>query len=275
MSDHSTISIQLQPVSTEQSDILISELSDIGYYAFEEEEGALIAYIAGKDFEYDQLKNILPGNVFFEKKVIEEQNWNSQWESDFQPVIVNDFAAVRAEFHEPIKGVKHDLLITPKMSFGTGHHATTFMMIELMEKIGFENKKVLDFGTGTGVLAILAEKLGASEIIAIDMDEWSINNTIENIAANGCNRIHVEQKDDLSGIEKVDVILANINLNVITDSCEKMVKIINHDGLILTSGFLQSDQNKMLQIFSDRGFDPVKTISKDIWSSILFKRKVN
>ena len=272
MSNHLTFSIKIQPVSNDQSDILIAQLSDISYYAFEEEPDVLIAYINEADFDEEKLKDCLPGFVSFEKEGIAEQNWNSKWESDFQPVIVNDFAAVRANFHEAVKHVKHDLIITPKMSFGTGHHATTFMMIQLMENIDFTNKSVLDFGTGTGVLAILAEKLGAEDILAIDIDEWSINNTIENVAANHCSQIHVEQKDDLSGIGDMDIILANINLNVLTASCEQMSSITKKEGLILTSGFLKTDENRMEKIFTQQEFVVLNKTIRDNWSSILFKK---
>lgn len=273
MSNLFTTSIHLSPVSKDQSDLLISQLSDIGFYAFEEEANVLIAYIKSADFDEDRLKEYLPQRVSFEKKMIAEQNWNSQWESDFQPVIVNDFAAVRASFHHAVKDVRYDLIITPKMSFGTGHHATTFMMIQLMEIIDFTNKIVLDFGTGTGVLAILAEKLGAGDILAIDMDEWSINNTIENIEANQCERIHVEQKNNLNGIKAVDIILANINLNVLAESCDEMTFITRTNGLILTSGFLHADEEKMENIFSKKGFTLINKIRMDNWSSILFKKE--
>lgn len=272
MSNHLTISITIQPVSNEQSGILIAQLSEIGYYAFEEELNILIAYIKEEDFDENQLKEYLPEFVSFEKEMIADQNWNSKWESGYQPVFVNDFAAVRANFHEPAKHVKYDLLITPKMSFGTGHHATTFMMIQLMEQIDFKNKRVLDYGTGTGVLAILAEKLGADEIVAIDMDEWSINNTIENIAANQCHRIQAELRNNLSGISEVDIILANINLNVLTESCGQMASIVKKEGLILTSGFLQTDETRMTEIFSEKGFVEVIKTGRNNWSSILFKK---
>ena len=127
---------------------------------------------------------MLPENTIYKYSIIEDKNWNEEWESQLQPVTINNFAGIRASFHEPLKNVEHEIIITPKMSFGTGHHATTFLMVEQMEKINFKNKTVLDFGTGTGILAILAEKLGAASVLAIDYDEWSINNALENIEAN-------------------------------------------------------------------------------------------
>ena len=130
-----------------------------------------------------------------------------EWESQLQPVTINNFAGIRASFHKPLENVEHEIIITPKMSFGTGHHATTFLMIELMQKINFKNKKVLDFGTGTGILAILAEKLGAASVLAIDYDEWSINNASENIEANNCKRIITEQRNNIIGISALILLL--------------------------------------------------------------------
>ena len=134
-----------------------------------------------EDFHKVNLNAILPKNAIYKYSIIEDRNWNEEWESQLDPVVINNFVGIRASFNKPIKNVEHEIIITPKMSFGTGHHATTFLMIGLMKKINFKNKKVLDFGTGTGMLAILAEKLGATSVLAIDYDEWSINNALENI----------------------------------------------------------------------------------------------
>ena len=185
--------------STEESELLIADLSEINFYAFEQDENTLFAYIKEADFDEGKLTEIL-GEKNYEKAIIKDENWNQRWESDFHPVMVNNFAVIRADFHEPVPDVKYELIITPKMSFGTGHHATTFLMVAMMEKIDFKDKTVLDFGTGTGVLAILAEKLGASKVLAIDCDEWSINNTLENIEANNCKKISVEKRNDLEGL---------------------------------------------------------------------------
>ena len=137
----------------------------------------------------------------------------SSGKARFEPVVINNFVAIRPSFHIAINNVTHDLIITPKMSFGTGHHATTHLMIELMEIIDFKNKTVVDFGTGTGVLAILAEKCGASKIVGVDYDEWSIRNANENVEANDCHKIILMTTKNLSGIDVADIVLANINLN--------------------------------------------------------------
>jgi len=264
--------IEIQALSKEESNILIADLSEINFYAFEEEENGLIAYIKEEDFNEEKLKTVLKNELTFTKTLIKEENWNEQWESGFEPVIIRDFAAIRAMFHKPVKNVKYDLIITPKMSFGTGHHATTFLMIGLMGKISFKNKTVIDFGTGTGVLAILAEKLGASKVIAIDYDEWSINNAMENIEANNCHHIFLEKRDDLTDISAADILMANINLNVLTKVSSSINAFLKPGSLLLTSGFLIKDQSAMEKVFNENNFTTLFVIRKDGWMAILFEK---
>ena len=169
------IQIEFQQITSVQSDILLAQLSSIGFEGFEEEENLLRAFIPSENFDEVLLKEITSfNNLSYTQSRIEETNWNAVWESNFDPVIVDDFVSIRADFHEPIKLVEHEIVITPKMSFGTGHHATTYMMIQQIREIDFTEKTVFDFGTGTGVLAILAEILGAEKIAAVDNDDWSI-----------------------------------------------------------------------------------------------------
>ena len=158
------------------------------------------------------------------------------------------------------------------MSFGTGHHATTFLMVQLMKAIDFENKSVLDFGTGTGVLAILAEKSGASKVLAVDYDEWSINNAIENLEANRSKIIVLEQRSELSGLAVVDIVLANINLNVLTEAAQSISNLLNSGGLLLTSGFLVKDEAAMESLFTGKQFVKKCVLNKDGWLSILFEK---
>jgi ribosomal protein L11 methyltransferase len=265
--------IQIETNSSDEAEMLIAELSGIHFYAFEQENNVLKAYVNEDDFNLEILKKTLPAAMSFTKNIIEEENWNQQWESGIHPVIVNDFVAVRPSFHEAIKNVKHDLVITPKMSFGTGHHATTFLMIELMETLDFTNKTVLDFGTGTAVLAILAEKCGASKVIAIDNDEWSINNAKENIAANNCNRITVKHQSDLSRIEPVDIVLANINLNVLKNHADSLSSILNHHSTLLVSGFLTTDENEIQKVFEEKKLVKKTVKQRSDWLAILFERQ--
>lgn len=247
------IQIEFQNISSEQSDLLVAELSMIGFDGFEEGENNLKAFILEENFNEDAVNRIVAAQkLSFTKSVIEETNWNAVWESNFQPVIVDDFVhgtpwvAIRADFHEPIKEVEHEIVITPKMSFGTGHHATTYMMVQQMRTIDFAGKTVFDFGTGTGVLAILAEKLGAAKVFAVDNDEWSITNAEENRQRNNCSRIILEKADDAKTGEQYDIILANINKNVILGNFSSLVRQLTPKGTLLLSGLLQDDEADIL-----------------------------
>ncbi len=231
---------------TEDKEILIALLADAGYEGFVEEPKLLKAYIPFKDFGAATLDNLVaPYNVSYTLEEIQQRNWNAEWEAGFEPVVINDFCGIRADFHAPVPGVQYDIVVTPKMSFGTGHHATTFMMVEAMQRLDMPGKSVLDFGTGTGILAILAEKMGANAIRAIDNDSWSIDNAGENIGRNNCRNIQLELAETLHGVEKYDVILANINKHVILQQLPLMVQHVANNGVILISGLLQSDDEDL------------------------------
>jgi len=235
------IKITITGIEQEAKDVLVATLSELGYEGFEELPQLLHAFIPENQFDENALKEVLQ-ELSFSKELIKEQNWNAAWEKDFQPVYVGDFCGIRASFHEPKEGVAYDIVITPKMSFGTGHHATTFMMVEWMEELSFKGKTVLDFGTGTGVLAILAEKLGASSVLAIDNDDWSIDNAKETIADNGCHKIALQQADHLAFEEKFDILLANINKNVLLLQMNTLQQHLTPGGVIIMSGLLAGDR---------------------------------
>lgn len=236
-------------------EMLIALLSTIGYEGFEQEDAALQAFIPEAQFDADALDQLLrdvPGlpepaaglpsaELPYSTTRLEERNWNEEWEKNFQPVQVEGFCAIRAHFHAPVPGVIHELVITPKMSFGTGHHATTYMMLQTMKDLDFQERRVLDFGTGTGVLAILAERLGAGQVLAIDNDDWSIDNASGNVAANHCTRITVRKSDSIPAGEPFDVILANINKHVIVSQLAVMGQQLAPEGVILLSGLLTTD----------------------------------
>lgn len=263
--------IRIASKSSEEAEIILADLSDIGFYAFEEENEALDAYINEADFDEETLKEILPSNTTFSKNIIEEKNWNALWEKAIEPVIVGNFVAVRPSFSKPINNVKFDLLITPKMSFGTGHHATTFLMIQLMEGLVFKNKTVVDFGTGTGVLAILAEKCGAAEVTAIDDDEWSIKNATENIEANNCKKIFLRQQSNLLDIAPADIVLCNINLNVLKSNSKAIKALLKPASFLLVSGFLQKDESAIEAVFAEKGIVKESSGLRAGWLAILFK----
>ena len=252
----------------EKQEILISELSDLGVQGFEQTENYLIAYFNENSFRSYELNDLLK-NYSFTSQVIEDRNWNEEWESNFQPVIVNNFCAIRAEFHSPPGNVEHDIIITPKMSFGTGHHATTYMMIEQMSEIDFKNKTIFDFGTGTGILSILSEKLGASKIEAVDIDDWSIANARENIEKNRCSRISVTLSSQIPD-EIFDIILANINRNILLTYIPRLCQSLRVDGYLLLSGLLTSDERDIMEACLNEKLKLVKIIERSTWISSLF-----
>ena len=263
------IQITFPDLVAEQKEILIAQLADAGYEGFEETANGLEAFINKKDFSKSLLNEItFKYQIHYSEKIIENINWNQVWESNFQPVTVNDFVSIRADFHEPVKNVIHEIIITPKMSFGTGHHATTYMMIEQMQKLDFANKTVFDFGTGTGVLAILAEKLGAKKITAVDNDDWSIENAIENIARNNCKKIAIKKAFDAVDENKSDIILANINRNVILENFQSLSHQLNHPGILLISGILEEDVDEILKAASVQRVKLDKKLIRNNWVSL-------
>jgi len=235
--------IEVTIQTTELQEILIALMGELGYEGFEQEELLLRAYVPEDRYDESALVELLRQyGLTYEQQRLAERNWNEEWEKNFEPVVVDKFCAIRAHFHAPVMQVEHDLVITPKMSFGTGHHATTFMMIRAMGELDFRGKRVLDFGTGTGVLAILAERLGAESVLAIDNDDWSIANAEENIETNGCKRVKVSKVDSLSAVdEQFDVLLANINKHVILAEMDAMGQHLAKGGVILLSGLLEDD----------------------------------
>lgn len=247
------LKITVPVASGDASDILMAQLLDIGFYSFEEVPGALVAYIEQPDFDESRLLEVLNNSADYTATEIDEQNWNEEWERSYQPVVLRDFAAVRASFQAPVTAVTHEIIITPKMSFGTGHHPTTLMMMDLMSTLRFQDETVIDFGTGTGVLAILAEKLGAVSVDAVDNDSWSIENALENVQANNCSRITVRQADDISESGMAGIILANINLSVLLHNAVALSEKVHTGGHLLVSGFLQADLQQINNAFVRAG----------------------
>jgi ribosomal protein L11 methyltransferase len=248
----------------------VAQLSELGFDGFEENENALIAYCAESMYNAQAINELLEGNYSYTKELIAKINWNEEWEKNFSPVVVDDFVGVRAHFHEPISGVLHEIVITPKMSFGTGHHATTHMMMQQMRGLDFTGKKVFDFGTGTGILAILAEMLGATEIYAIDNDEWSVENAAENISNNACTKIQLALNDNPVLLPQYDIILANINKNVILAFFDMLKTGLKPNGQLLVSGLLAEDENDIVLAANALGLKFVQIIQRDKWISLLF-----
>lgn len=232
--------------SGEQREVLVAWLESIGYEGFWEEDHALHAYIPTEEFDPGGLKVILDQMALPKEAVtiqdLVPQNWNQVWESNYPPVRVGDWCQIVTSFHEVLPGIAYTLHITPKMSFGTGHHATTRLMLQAIRGLNIEGSRVLDMGCGTGVLAILAARIGAASVVAIDIDPWSQENAIENKGINGCEHIEVL----LGGKEVLppkpfDVILANINRNVLLADMEAYVNHLLPGGTLLISGFHPED----------------------------------
>ncbi len=259
----------LQP---EQKEILIAQLADAGYDGFEEKDNSLDAFISKNNFDATLLNELsFKYQTAYTLEKIAETNWNQVWESNFEPVVVEDYVAVRADFHTPITTTEFEIVITPKMSFGTGHHATTYMMIELMRYIDFKGKSVLDFGTGTGILAILAEKSGARKIHAIDNDDWSIANAAENFKKNNCSKPVLIKASDASSEIKFDIILANINKNVILENFETLGQLLHPNGVLLLSGLLKSDQEEIFTAANRAGLAVKKELERNNWIGLQFE----
>ena len=228
------------------TEILIAQLANEGFESFVEQEDQLLAYVLKNDLQDVDLSAIqIIGNEEFNiswtVKEIEQQNWNATWEENFHPILINDRCGVRAPFHDP-QEVTYDIIIEPKMSFGTGHHETTAMMLQLLLDEPVAERRVLDMGCGTGVLAILADRLGAQSVDAIDVDPWCVENSIENCERNKCFNIQVQLGDSslLTG-RNYDIILANINRNVLLDDIPIYANCLKGNGVLLLSGFYLHD----------------------------------
>jgi len=257
----------------ESSEILIALFSTQPFEMFEEKEEGFDAFIpvfALNEEVESYVEELRKNHKFtYVKTLIPGQNWNSLWESSFEPVLAGDFCGIRADFHEPLQHVAHEIVINPKMAFGTGHHETTFMVIQHMQHIDFKGKNVLDYGCGTGVLSILASKLGAAEVDAVDIEEQSYLNTIDNAVANGISNVHtihgtLAEVPDRS----YDIILANINRNVILDSLPTLFGRLLPGGVLVTSGILLADEKIVADAQEMAGFNTDKVLKKNNWLSI-------
>jgi ribosomal protein L11 methyltransferase len=267
-----TVQIDIPVASAEKCEILTATLSEIDFYAFQENQNILSAYIKEEHFDEELLiSNLKDICNHYTKIIIPDTNWNQKWEDEFTPVVIQDFVAVRAAFHQPVKRVKHEIIITPKMSFGTGHHATTYLMLKQMKAIDFNNTKVLDFGTGSGILAIMAKKLGAKAVTAVDNDDWSITNVRENLNYNNCEEISLIKKDSVNNLGIFDIILTNINLNVITANIEGLTQASHASTILVLSGFLRSDFEKLVAVM-EKDFLCETLSQKDDWICIKLQR---
>ena len=233
---------------TPWSEILLAKLSQIEFDSFEENDTGLKAYIKrdfdDEEFVQEQIGEMEAAQITYEKQYIQQVNWNEEWEKNFQPISVDDRCYIRAEFHEEKPNIKYDIVIQPKMSFGTGHHETTHLLIEFILDTEFDDKVVLDMGTGTGILGILAKMRGAKSVDAIDIDEWSYENAIENAERNKVNiQIMKGGAESIPPSTEYDIILANINKNVLIEDMPFYVNQLKHGGTLFLSGLYNFDED--------------------------------
>jgi ribosomal protein L11 methyltransferase len=252
-------------------DLLVAELGELGFESFEEHTRGVKGYIDEGKFVQGSLDHVLgiAGSMVtksFKTSIIQSENWNKNWEKQFNPLAVDDLCYVRAPFHEKDDNFDLELIIHPQMSFGTGHHATTYLMIRQLFALDLKDKTVLDMGSGTGILAILAEIRGAKNIDAIDIDEWSFMNMPQNFELNSCKLIkHYQGGKELLKDQEYDVIIANINRNILLDQIQDYARVLVNDGHLLLSGFYEADIPKLLEAAQNVSFELINTDQRDKW----------
>ncbi len=262
----------------EISELLIAELVEIGYDSFLETDTGLDAYVEEALFSEDSLQKVVhkysgEQPVTYAFGLLENKNWNEEWEKNFPPVIIGEECIVRASFHTPEKEYKYDIVINPKMSFGTGHHETTSMMIAHQLETDHHDKTVMDAGSGTGILAILASKLKARLVDAFDIEDWAFENLKENAILNGCSTILISQADVLKAElreDQYDIILANINRNVLMDEMPEYVRRLKSGGKLILSGFYLEDIAMLETRAGTFGMKKTSLKEKNNWASLVF-----
>ena len=253
-------------------EILIAELSLLEFDLFEEKPNGLIAYIKSSEYSKNIFENVRIFNskefeIEFEVKKIKNKNWNEEWEKNYDPVEINERCTVRAPFHKSSKK-NYDIIIKPDMSFGTGHHETTRLMIDFLFEQNLENKKICDVGCGTGILSIIAEKIGANEIDAVDIEINCVENTKENIKRNSCKKIYTKlcSSEGLLG-NNYDLILSNITLNNLKDNFKNFKNLAKQNTILIVSGFYKKDLKNVNQMLKNFGFELVEFKTKNNWAA--------
>lgn len=260
-------------------EILLAEFSELGFDSFwEKDDSSFIAYIDSEIFNEQILKDVKQkypdAEIMYQYEGLESKNWNEEWEKNFQPILIADKCFIRSTFHEPKPEVELEIIIEPKMAFGTGHHATTSMMVEQMLSLDMKGKKVMDVGTGSGILAICASKLGCENVFAFDIDDWSVENTIENLQLNHINNVEIKKgtiKDFASGLQ-FDIILANITRNILLEELTFYAKQLKKDGFLLISGFYNEDIELFALPAVNNDLTPERTLMRDNWACVQLRK---
>lgn len=256
------------------SEILMAFLAEVGFESFSEENNILLAYISENLYNPVEVREIIEnyGLRYFAQTIL-QKNWNEEWEKNFNPIVIEDILTIKAPFHNENLRTRHTVVIEPKMSFGTGHHATTYMMCKLIHEYDFSGSNVLDMGCGTGILAIYASLKGAKKVTAIDIDEWAYENTVENAGRNNINNI-ISIKGDVADIPKetYNFILANINLNILKKDIPKYIEHMEKGALLFLSGFFASEFVQIEKICNLNNAIHIKSIERENWIACIFKK---
>jgi ribosomal protein L11 methyltransferase len=253
-------------------DIFIARLSELGFEGFVETEKGFLAY-TDKNIDFEAILSDYQIDYQYDIKEIQEQNWNESWEKQIKPLVIDKQIYIKTSFH-PDKNYPLVVTIDPKMSFGTGHHETTYLMIRQMLQLNWQDKTVLDMGAGTGVLAIIASKYGADTVYAVDNDKWAYENMIENFEKNAVSQIRSYYGDasSLANFPVFDVILANINRNILLNDMEKYINHIKKNGRLIISGFYRQDAKMLINTAENYGMIFEKELVKNNWMSLSFKK---
>ncbi|MBS7332849.1 MAG: 50S ribosomal protein L11 methyltransferase [Weeksellaceae bacterium] len=271
------IEYKFQVTETEPwNEIIIANISDLPFESFLENENGFDAYIPATDENEAEIKEVLDTLDYIEfsytRTEIEQQNWNATWEESFSPILVNDQCLIRAEFHETIENIPYEIIIQPKMSFGTGHHSTTHLMVEYILETEFAGKDILDMGCGTSILAILGMKKNANYAECIDIDEWAVENSIENGKRNGVSLDAKMGDNSLLGTKTFDIILANINKNILMAQIPSYIEVLNDGGDLFLSGLMEQDYNDIHAFCIERGLTFVSVKQRNEWIALHFKK---
>ena len=271
------IEYKFQVTETEPwNEIIIANISELPFESFLENENGFDAYIPATDENETEIKEVLASLDYIEfsytRTEIEQQNWNATWEENFTPILVNDQCLIRAEFHETIENIPYEIIIQPKMSFGTGHHSTTHLMVEYILETEFEGKDILDMGCGTSILAILGMKKNANYAECIDIDEWAVENSIENGKRNGVSLDAKMGDNSLLGTKTFDIILANINKNILMSQIPSYIEVLNEGGDLFLSGLMEQDYEDIHAFCIERGLTFVSVKQRNEWIALHFKK---